>query len=734
MTCAKKEKTYACVVCLITDSTTFSDSVGIVHYAASFAIEIWKVDLVALSYSGVIISGIDLFVTVPIGGAIDDLVVRFGYKKLFFSGSAVVPFVIYWAFNPPHAWIASYAIPHRRLSTHPPPAPCRFSFISNNCSMVKTVLQEMCTGEITPLPQTAARPRFQPNPHSMQIVIWLAVSKLVHSCWCNNLVHLAMPSIYYSLLTNDRVRMQFFSVSMLVSLASGFVHGWFSTAISYFYGSSMVKQAALSAKVFLPLHALSILILALTKLPDSTRHAQATPVTSDGISIIPALRSLWRLIPYRQSIQMLLIGHFAGLLRGSTMGVIITAILGIENGALFGNLLGQVSMVATIVANAVAPHVESRVGIRTLLLGPSAVGIIMTQLFCAYPSIPFLVVKDIVFTIMNRVGAVAHQVIHYQMIDYDTMYNNGIPRPAILSATTGCLHQYLTTVTGAFPQAILGSLGYANNGGCSCGCGVPCRSPHKRWDCPTDHGYSCNNELKASNPPLFGDPHRRAPCTWQPEAVLNYGWAINLWIVPVLLMCNFYITTQYPLFGLGAEIKSAISMLKKKGVSMDPFTGGMLRLVEGSSESQQALDHFSQSELSLVQDGALYPRLVIELWISILLLAVGLSMQIHLTLSKGQQSMLLGAFVMLTGNIFFLAMKMRALPFARRALYQQSQEERFDTAKRSQSSVKLSVSTVYRVKAWLIMSRGRSDERDSLSRSRQRNATGNPRHSLSVPS
>ena len=450
-------------LCVITDSTTYNDSIGVSNYATAFAIEMWKVDLVALSYSGVFLSGIDLFATVPMGGAIDNMVARFGYKTLFFSGSAAVPFVLWWSFNPPHAWVASYAFPRRRLSSGDPSMPCKSSFISNNCSVVKSVLQATCKGKLVPLPLTATRPPFKSNPHSVHIIMWLAAAKLIHFSWCNNLVHLAMPSVTYTLLPNDLVRMRYFSVSMLVSLASGFLHGWFSTAISYVYGSSMVKQAALSAGVFLPLHALSALILAFTKLPDPHKAVQDT---SGGVSIVPALRSLWKLLPYRQSIQMLLVGHFAVLLRGSTMSVITTAILGIENGALFQNLLGQVSMMSSIFANAMAPYVESRLGIRTLLLGPSALGIIITQIFCAFPSRGFLVAKDIVFTVMHRVGAVAHQVIHYQMIDYDTLHNNGNPRPAILSATTSCLHQYLTTVTGAFPQAILGSLGYANNGGC----------------------------------------------------------------------------------------------------------------------------------------------------------------------------------------------------------------------------------------------------------------------------
>ena len=225
-----------------------------------------------------------------------------------------------------------------------------------------------------------------------------------------------------------------------------------------------------------------------------------------------------------------------------------------------------------------------------------------------------------------------------------------------------------------------------------------------RWDCPTDRGYACNNDLKASNPPFFGDPHRQAPCTWQPPPVLNYAWAVNLWIVPFLLIANLYITTQYPLFGLGEDIKYATSVLHKRGVSMDPLTGDMLRLDQRYPQSQQALDHFSESETAHIRNGTLNTRLVTERWIFILLFAVGLCLQISFSLNKGQQSVLLGAYVMFVGYIVFLTMKLRALPVAQRALYQKSQYKHFEMATHI-TKPKLSASMASRAKAWLYSSR-----------------------------
>ena len=79
------------------------------------------------------------------------------------------------------------------------------------------------------------------------------------------------------------------------------------------------------------------------------------------------------------------------------------------------------------------------------------------------------------------------------------------------------LEQYMEIIGVVLPSIFMGFAGFVNNGGCSCGCGVPCDSPFVRWDCPGDIGYACTGDLDATL--LVGDPTRAAPCTQTPFAV-----------------------------------------------------------------------------------------------------------------------------------------------------------------------------------------------------------------------
>jgi len=361
------------------------------------------------------------------------------------------------------------------------------------------------------------------------------------------------------------------------------------------------------------------------------------------------------------------------------MGVIQTAVLGIENGALFGSLIGQLSMITSIAANAVAPKIERMLSIKALLLVPMALSILIAQAFCAHPTIPLLIFMDIVFVLLGRLGAVAHQVIHFQLMDYDALNNGGTPRPSMISATFGTLMQYVSAVSDSIPMAIMGSLSYANNGGCDCGCGVPCSSPHLRWDCPLDKGYACTNRLEASNPPFFGDPSRQAPCTWQPAAILSYVWTVNMLIVPVLLAWSFIVTMSYPLLDIADEVKAACAQLIATGIARDPLTGITIRISQDNiHEVHDALNHFSELEAGALRDGSLRTWLIVQKSVLLCAIALCLFIQLNFYLTSLQQTYMLAMLILMVGYLCFSLRRSSKVSAALRQLQQRDLSARFD--------------------------------------------------------
>merc|ERR1719296_220632 len=101
------------------------------------------------------------------------------------------------------------------------------------------------------------------------------------------------------------------------------------------------------------------------------------------------------------------------------------------------------------------------------------------------------------------------------IIDYDEL-RTGDRSEAMYTVLEANLLQLVDIVGGVLPLLVIEAVGYASNGGCSCGCGVSCTQeegmPYARWHCPSDVGFSCSGDLGSDL--LFGG-NRQAPCSIQ---------------------------------------------------------------------------------------------------------------------------------------------------------------------------------------------------------------------------
>ena len=78
-------------------------------------------------------------------------------------------------------------------------------------------------------------------------------------------------------------------------------------------------------------------------------------------------------------------------------------------------------------------------------------------------------------------------------------------------------------IGGVVPLLLMSAVGFENNGGCECGCGVACDEAYMRWKCPGDIGYSCDGQSTFDSPPLFGEVGRQAPCVDQGTDAVAVG-------------------------------------------------------------------------------------------------------------------------------------------------------------------------------------------------------------------
>jgi len=155
------------------------------------------------------------------------------------------------------------------------------------------------------------------------------------------------------------------------------------------------------------------------------------------------------------------------------------------------------------------------------------------------------------------------------------------------------------------PIFTLAAMGYRNNGGCSCGCGVGCPAPYLRWSCPYDIGYACSNAFQ-NNPPFFGDPLRRPACTIQPAAVITTIRSFYFSLPVIFYACTALFALRFPIEDqIRHEISIGMMLRRTVGHAYDPI--GKVELKVASRGKAKNLEHvmqqFAKSEIAMLTAG-----------------------------------------------------------------------------------------------------------------------------------
>jgi len=161
------------------------------------------------------------------------------------------------------------------------------------------------------------------------------------------------------------------------------------------------------------------------------------------------------------------------------------------------------------------------------------------------------------------------------------------------------LLQLVDIVGGVLPLLVIEAVGYASNGGCSCGCGVSCTQeegmPYARWHCPSDVGFSCSGDLGSDL--LFGG-NRQAPCSIQNVEV---QWFLKLFFAGVPGICS--LLAMFPCYWspitsmVHRRILTQIDKRERDETfsCTDPLTGSKIALPQ-NTEEEWFRDHFSMWE------------------------------------------------------------------------------------------------------------------------------------------
>uniref|UniRef100_A0A7S3WLQ6 Uncharacterized protein n=1 Tax=Emiliania huxleyi TaxID=2903 RepID=A0A7S3WLQ6_EMIHU len=185
------------------------------------------------------------------------------------------------------------------------------------------------------------------------------------------------------------------------------------------------------------------------------------------------------------------------------------------------------------------------------------------------------------------------------IIDYDALHTGKRSEGVYTVAETN-LQQFIEVIGGVVPLLLMSAVGFENNGGCECGCGVACDEAYMRWKCPGDIGYSCDGQSTFDSPPLFGEVGRQAPCVDQgSDAVV---WIIRAFLFALSGVCLLLVCLGAKIYPITKAAHSAIldatESLAAGGEATDPLTGKAV-VRSAASHAQLRREHFSARELSL---------------------------------------------------------------------------------------------------------------------------------------
>ena len=552
---------------------------------------------------------VDLLLGFIVGNASDNTSTRWGRRKpwivVCFPIAIVAMFLLVWPF--PYASGATSAF-------NPKDAPCGAIAADvtskDRCPALQACIAEMVGNGTLPAwdeapgswmvkhaeigrdwNATVAERREAPAGLS----VWFAVfyfSYYFFSWTCTMITYdalgMELTSDYNSRVTLFSMKAVFQFIGYVLPALIGYVLLWyFPNDIVAVYAYTAVMLGIVSVIVLI------ILVLFVHERPESYSGE------GNNVPFVVAINRALENKPYRMYLLIKFPLSLASLLPLNFFPYFLRYAMVMENWAPDYFLLQIVILFASVMFIGPIWWLARRFGKRTVVLVTCAGASVISILFFFVEPATLPMWLMYVFGLFVGFAAVVTFVVMDSMladvIDYE-MLNSGKRAEGVYTVAETNFQQFVEIIGGVVPLLIMNALGFENNGGCACGCGVACDAEYLRWSCPNDVAYSCDGSYESD--PFFGDVDRSAPCVQQSSD--GVVWMIRIFlfgVLGVLFLVAVAGAYWYPLTQQKhQDIIAATEKIAAGGTADDPFTGEPVVRKSDTPEGLK-LEHFSKKEL-----------------------------------------------------------------------------------------------------------------------------------------
>jgi len=348
----------------------------------------------------------------------------------------------------------------------------------------------------------------------------------------------------------------------------------------------------------LVLLAFSMLLLFLK----TTKPSHETVDSGGDERIVPSVRNLFFNKPYLTYLWMKVPLSIAGLVPVNLLIFYIKLVQQEENSVYETSVVTVIVVITSVIS---VPFIVKSCELYSKRKTMMYICLIMSCVFTVAFFSPATKVTTYILAVFMGVGAVGTNLIPDAMladiIDYDELHT-GTRSEGTYTVVETNLQQFIEIPSGTLPLIVLSLIGYKNNSGCTCGCGVKCANDFLRWLCPNDIGYACTNGLTASL--LFGDPNRTPPCTSQSTEVV---WAIKLFgiLFPGLCYALAILPVAWGKITADVHQQILVQINRRKGGldAIDPISGTEIKREDKSERGKMFKSfkmHFSTAERTAV--------------------------------------------------------------------------------------------------------------------------------------
>ncbi|KAL1523621.1 hypothetical protein AB1Y20_018557 [Prymnesium parvum] len=543
---------------------------------------------------------VDFVTGFAVGYYSDNLKSRFGRRRPFiFVGAWIAAFATYFLGRPPQQF-ATY----KKVGSHADALICAAERAALNCSAVRECVDRLIgegalsawnAVEDDRLAASAAE-----TPHASPLLsVWFFVWFGVRVTMAFTVAEIPHEALSQELSDDPQEKTRIFFVKALYGAVGIYALMAVSIPLSLFMGSDLQGQISIlftSAAILFGLTA-TILCINVKEKPTGSHslEKEATP------PFVPTLLDiLWRNKPFQKYIMLKICMAFTGYLPFHSFMYFLKFVAKMENTVFFLNAFFALQMMLTPFMLRIMNVIISHLGVTRTLVVMSYIHSAYFLAFGLNPSsVPLVAVYPVVLCAVGTIEQIIPDALLSDLLDYDEL-RSGLRREGAYVVMNMCVLQLSEIVAGVLPGIIFSAVGYLNNGGCSCGCGIDCPLPVMRWSCPGDIGYACSTKLGPLNPPFYGDPSRKPPCTFQNDTVIMFSTIFVAFGPSLFAFICGILALSPPLHHDAFLVLKQQLRRRKKGLDVyDPVTREPIEYKEGEAlAASHAVGHYTGEEIN----------------------------------------------------------------------------------------------------------------------------------------